>query len=150
MQFQHHEIILMGRNSGRFTNPFFWTGPVRTFWKKERPPPSSCTSCCIRGLGFCLLGVVGPGVGWRMEEECEACQTSHVTGNRGTRHTSHVTRHTSHGTEEHDTRHTSHVTRHTSHVTRHTSHIARHTSHIARHTSHVTHSNVNNLVESNG
>ena len=52
--------------------------------------------------------------------------TSHVTRNRGTRHTSHVTRHTSH------------VTRHTSHVTRHTSHVTRHTSHVTRHTSHVT------------
>ena len=48
--------------------------------------------------------------------------SEHVTRNRGTRHTSHVTCHTSHVT-----RHTSHVTRHTSHVTRHTSHITRHT-----------------------
>ena len=27
----------MGRKSGRFTNPFVLTGPVRTFWKKESP-----------------------------------------------------------------------------------------------------------------
>ena len=27
----------MGRKSGRFTNPFVLTGPVRTFWKKKNP-----------------------------------------------------------------------------------------------------------------
>jgi hypothetical protein len=42
-----------------------------------------------------------------------AWRWSHVTRNRGTRHTSHVTRHTSH------------VTRHTSHVTSHTSPASR-------------------------
>ena len=27
----------LGRKSGRFTNPFVLTGPVRTFWKKGNP-----------------------------------------------------------------------------------------------------------------
>ena len=43
-----------------------------------------------------------------------------------------VTRHTSHVTRNRGTRHTSHVTRHTSHVARHTSHVTRHTSHVTR------------------
>jgi outer membrane protein len=29
--------VHLGRKSGRFTNPFVLTGPVRTFWKKENP-----------------------------------------------------------------------------------------------------------------
>jgi len=34
-----HPPYQLGRKSGRFTNPFVLTGPVRTFWKKERPLP---------------------------------------------------------------------------------------------------------------
>ena len=61
-----------------------------------------------------------------------ARHTSHVTRNRGTRHTSHVTRHTSHVT-----RHTSHVTRHKHHtcslpVDHHPGHVLVHKSRQSR------------------